>query len=198
MSNYHFTPSPSYGIGEHSFVTWTNAFSEEELPQLEKYCDSLELTNSVVGDNQTPTDETRISKVSWINYNSDSSFLYDRLASVARNLNGQFFKFNIHGFSEDIQYTVYDSSVNGHYTWHLDSGNTNFAPRKLSMVLQLSSPENYEGGDLEIFTCKEPEKVKKERGLISMFPSFRLHRVTPVTAGVRKSLVVWICGPSFV
>jgi PKHD-type hydroxylase len=30
-----------------------------------------------------------------------------------------------------------------------------------------------------------------------VFPSFRLHRVTPVTSGVRKTLVVWSTGPAF-
>ena len=139
MSNYHFAPSPSYGIGDHDFVTWTNAFSEEELQRLEKYCDSLELVDSVVGNNETPGEDTRISKVGWINYNNDSFFLYDRLASVARNLNGQFYRFNIHGFSEDMQFTVYDGSETGHYNWHVDSGNpsSNFPPRKLSMVLAI-------------------------------------------------------------
>jgi PKHD-type hydroxylase len=70
-------------------------------------------------------------------------------------------------------------------------------PRKLSVVLQLSDPSEYEGGDLEIMNCSEPTQVKKEKGLVTAFPSFMLHRVTPVTKGIRRTLVVWLTGPRF-
>jgi PKHD-type hydroxylase len=43
----------------------------------------------------------------------------------------------------------------------------------------------------------EPTKIKKEKGFIAMFPSFMLHRVTPITSGIRKTLVIWICGNAF-
>ena len=65
------------------------------------------------------------------------------------------------------------------------------------MVLQLSDPLEYVGGDLQIFTSPEPTSVDKEKGLIAAFPSYVLHKVTPVTQGTRKTLVVWVCGPSF-
>lgn len=200
MSNYHFAPSPSYGIGEHPFATWIDAFSEEELDKIVTYCDTLKLEESTVGSGETSPVEIRKSKVGWVEFNNETAFLYDRLAWVARSLNGQFFRYNVHGFSEHMQYTVYEGPDSGHYTWHLDSGvsNNSFPPRKLSLVLQLSSPEDYEGGELEILTSANPEVVTKKRGMIALFPSFRLHRVTPVTSGVRKTLVVWISGPSFV
>jgi PKHD-type hydroxylase len=61
----------------------------------------------------------------------------------------------------------------------------------------LSDPEEYQGGQLEVYTGVAPQEIKKEKGLISLFPSYVLHRVTPITSGIRKTLVVWICGPSF-
>ncbi len=79
----------------------------------------------------------------------------------------------------------------------MDCGPGNGSPRKLSMVLQLSDPSEYEGGDLELFTSANPIITKKQKGIIHAFPSYVMHRVTPVTKGVRKTLVVWIAGPRF-
>ena len=62
------------------------------------------------------------------------------------------------------------------------------------MTVQLSRPEDYEGGDLELFFGSEPYRVQKSRGTVIAFPSFALHRVTPVTRGTRWSLFAWICG----
>ena len=58
----------------------------------------------------------------------------------------------------------------------------------------MSDPNDYEGGDLQLNTGGSIISVKKEVGLICFFPSFVLHRVTPITSGVRTSLVTWLCG----
>ena len=63
--------------------------------------------------------------------------------------------------------------------------------------MQLSDPASYEGGNLEIMNSRDPQAMPRDRGVIIMFPSFTLHRVTKVTRGVRRSLVGWIGGPPF-
>lgn len=55
----------------------------------------------------------------------------------------------------------------------------------------------YEGGELQINTGKVLV-AEKEKGTVIIFPSYLLHRVTPVTKGIRRSLVLWIEGPAFV
>lgn len=200
MANYIFAPTPNFGVSEHPFVTWENGFTDEELNRLIAYCDTLEPKKAVVGGSAEDADISAIreSKVSWVGLNPDTEWIYDRLAFVARSLNGQFYKFDLYGFNEDLQYTTYKGDESGHYTWHLDTGATNdSAPRKLSMVLQLSDPEDYEGGDLEVFSSPNPTKVTRKKGMVTAFPSYMLHRVSPVTKGVRKTLVVWVCGPAF-
>ena len=42
---------------------------------------------------------------------------------------------------------------------------------------------------------KVPELKK---GAMILFPSFLLHKVSPVTKGTRNSLVGWVRGPNFV
>jgi PKHD-type hydroxylase len=201
MSNYHFLPSPTFGVSEHSFTTWREAFTNEELDKIVEIGNTLEQRKAVVSGNSVEDDISKIreSQVSWIKMNEETVWIYDRLAYVARCLNGEFYKFDLYGFSEDLQFTTYDSEKIGHYTWHQDSGGSRSSPpRKFSLVMQLTDPNDYEGGDLEVFTTSEPTKVNKERGMITAFPSYTLHRVTPITKGIRKSLVVWATGPAFV
>ena len=66
------------------------------------------------------------------------------------------------------------------------------------MVLMLSDPSEFEGGQLEIKTDSDnPITLEQKRGRAWFFPSYVLHRVTPVTKGTRRSLVLWIGGPEF-
>lgn len=200
MSNYQFSPSPSYGIGDYPFVTWENGFSEEELNQIIKIGSSLEMLEGKVDSENNLKKDVRRALTSWIEYNNDTAWLYDRLAYITRCLNGKFYKFDLYGFSEHMQFTEYKAEDQGHYTWHIDTGlnpENSFSPRKLSIVLQLSDPEEYEGGDLELFTSDPPLQILKCKGLVAAFPSYTLHRVTPVTKGIRRTLVVWTTGPSF-
>jgi PKHD-type hydroxylase len=37
----------------------------------------------------------------------------------------------------------------------------------------------------------------KKKGSVILFPSFTMHRVTPVTKGVRRSLVLWVGGEAY-
>lgn len=196
MSVYTFSPCGSLNQ-LHEFVTWENAFNEEELKAIQEYCDKLELKEASVTGNQIVTD-IRTSKTGWISYNDQVPFLYDRLAWVARQLNAKFYGFDLSGFVEDMQYTVYEAGDAGHYDWHLDMVPENLtAPRKLSLVLQLSDPSEYEGGELQTRISSKHSTVLKQKGLIAGFPSWMLHRVTPVTKGIRKTIVVWIAGPQF-
>ena len=100
---------------------------------------------------------------------------------------------------EDCQITRY--TKDGFYGWHVDGtgshteldgeGNT----RKLSMSVILNS--DYEGGDFEMRGL-ENKVPRLEKGSIIVFPSFIEHRVTPVTEGIRYSLVSWFVGPPYV
>ena len=197
MSVYRLPPSPSVAIPESSYATWHDGFTDIELEKIIALGDKLSINNAVVGGHGAVNKDIRFSKTGWISLNDESQFLYDKLGYIARQLNGQFFDFDIWGFVEDIQYTVYNGN-GGHYTWHLDRArDISNSPRKLSLVLQLSDPSEYEGGDLQFLDGHEPTTLEKKKGMVVAFPSFVLHRVTPVTSGCRKTCVVWLSGPRF-
>lgn len=195
---YTFAPASTLHQN-HSFLTWENAFSDEEIDIILNICNKLNIEKATLGG--TPNDEDfseiRVSKVGWLNQNPETMWIYDRLAYVARNLNAKFYGFDLFGFVEDMQFTIYDSETYGHYTWHIDMSEASPSTRKLSLVLQLSDPSEYEGGELQTMNSKEPSIIDKKKGLIAAFPGWALHRVTPVTSGIRKTLVVWIAGPQF-
>ena len=197
MSVYQVTPPPDLSTREENFVTWENAFSLEELSLIRKIGDNLAIGEGTIGGETSTTDtEVRQSKVGWIACTSETQFIYDRLGYVLRMINGEYFNFDMYGFVEDFQYTVYTSNSD-HYSWHIDKGNLNSSPRKISMVLQLSDPSEYEGGELEFQFGPSATVAQKKQGKIHAFPSWILHRVTPVTRGTRKTLVIWAAGPKF-
>ena len=198
MSVYFFAPSPDLSTNEQTFATWENGFSDSQINDIIRIGDDLIPKTATVSGAKENEDISKVrkSKTSWIQLNNQTTWLYDSLAYIVRQLNGQFFDFDLDGFVEDFQYTVYDGSGD-HYSWHIDKGPTTGSPRKLSIVLQLTDPSEYEGGDLEFLTAPGPILAKKQKGLIYAFPSWVLHRVTPVTSGVRRSLVVWVSGPKF-
>jgi len=94
---------------------------------------------------------------------------------------------------QDPQFTVYD--IDNFYEFHTDDDDHRDRMRKLSLSVFLSDPSTYEGGNFEFQNTSIPFK---EKGSIIVFPSFLLHRVTPVTSGIRYSLVNWFTGPAFV
>ena len=69
--------------------------------------------------------------------------------------------------------------------------------RKLSITVQLSDATEYEGGELQFMVNQNIITAPKEKGTAIIFPSFCLHRVTPVIKGSRKSIVGWIAGPPY-
>ena len=80
------------------------------------------------------------------------------------------------------------------------------AHRKLSLVVQLSDPADYDGAELELFQVHADagddelatfRAQSTAQGTVVVFPSFEYHRVTPLRSGMRHSLVSWVSGPPF-
>lgn len=129
----------------------------------------------------------------------------------ARLANAEIWNYEL-SVSQGVQFGHYTEG--GTYDWHKDEFDEPFgeeAPeiwrglsRKLSVAVNLSDPEEYEGGDL-LFkdtygTVVEDQEIREkvgQRGSIVVFPSYISHTVTPVTRGTRCSLVSWILGPPF-
>jgi PKHD-type hydroxylase len=147
-------------------------------------------------DSEFRTDNNyRDSKIEFIHPTDESSWVYAKSSSAIMNLNARFFNFDLFGFDEPLQLTEYNAP-SGKYKKHLDSC-IGICIRKLSIVVQLSDPNEYEGGDLQIHINDSPIPLNREQGMMLAFPSYILHEVTPITKGTRHSLVGWTSGEPF-
>lgn len=176
------------------WVWWDNYFTDQELDILQNLAkESKEIAR--IQSNNIPQLDIRRTRLNWVSNTEKTSWVFEKLGSLVSRVNAEFFRFDLTGFAEPIQLTNYMGTEEGTYDWHMDSSPA--INRKLSLVVQLTNPEDYEGGDLQILNGGHPVTVKKKRGFIAFFPSFFLHKVTPVTRGERQSLVLWITGPDF-
>lgn len=176
-----------------NFYYFVNQFTDTELNAINNLASKLQRQDAVTGDGLVSS--YRKSEVSWIDEDENSYWIYQKIAELAAVANKEMWNFDIWGFPDNLQYTVYHGN-GGHYDWHLDLG-PGMSNRKISMVMQLAGPDEYTGGDLEIKVGGNVLTVPKEKGLICFFPSFLLHRVTPTTSGTRISLVTWLGGNNF-
>ena len=62
----------------------------------------------------------------------------------------------------------------------------------LSATLFLSSPDEYDGGELIIEDSFGTQSVKLPAGHLVLYPGTSLHRVTPVTRGARIASFFWM------
>ncbi len=139
----------------------------------------------------------RRSRITWLD-ESSADWVFNRVVETVIDANRTHFGFDLVEFAERMQIARYDAQHRGHFDWHIDIGDGAFAKRrKLSFVIQLTTPEAYEGGDLELNATGWPKTASQNLGSAVLFPSFIPHRVTPVTRGHRYSLTKWIHGPPF-
>ena len=140
----------------------------------------------------------RVTTISWLPFD-EMKEMYNDINNFIQKANLNHFGFGDVQITEQAQFTEYPEG--GFYDWHMDCdvAMAHEPPvRKISMTLLLSPENQFEGGDFQIQTGGEPYNVEVKKGDIILFPSYILHRVSPVTKGVRHSLVAWTHGRAFV
>ena len=148
---------------------------------------AINTINTVDGVSVIP--KTRRSKTSFLPIDCDARLdLSGKLWAALLRANRVQFHFDLDE-CERLQLATYD--LGAEYNWHLDIGPGEAGRRKLSASVQLSNPSDYDGGDLEIWGASGGERGW---GALIVFPSYMLHRVSPITRGVRHSLVAWARG----
>lgn len=181
----------------HTHVTFPDCFSPAETEAI-----ILHARDGAMGDAGLvggATDHNlRRADIGWLDERDGTGWIMDRIIDVVREVNRAAFDFDLREFAESPQVARYGAEREGHFTWHSDIGDGPAARRrKLTIVVQLSAPETYEGGLLELMPDANAVVAEKAQGAATLFPSFVLHRVTPVTRGARHSLTVWAHGPAF-
>ena len=199
VKKFYVTPMKS-GMNPGHFHNHKNFLTEGNIQLLEETILDLKYQEGVTYTQDPNQKEQRKSQIKWIPHEEKFYWLFDKIYGIVHEVNQNFYNFSIIGTFDYIQYTEYRATNSGFYDWHMDIGPFPANSRKISVTIQLSDPEDYEGGDLKIFTGGNIENsitMAKEKGSITIFPSYMMHTVTPVTKGIRKSLVLWLGGTSF-
>jgi|TARA_R110000824_G_scaffold607_1_gene3808 PKHD-type hydroxylase len=170
-----------------------NVFTPPEIKAIIAIGEVNDLDKARTGGNKSSKD--RDSFVKFLFPNDATTWIFEKLSGVVTEMNARYWGFDLSGFEQGLQFTRYEAPGQ-HYDWHIDAGMIT-GHRKLSLTVQLSDPDDYEGGDLELRWGKDPMKANREQSMITVFPSWTMHRVTPVTRGRRFSLVAWVSGPPF-
>jgi len=180
-------------------LTWHGLFTAKELDRLERHCDGLALEQArVTGDGYNSIRSTR---VAWVHRNSETTeHLYSKMEEIVLRLNAEHFRSELSGLTT-LQYAVYSQSDAGYFDWHIDYGrdpsDPGQEPRKITLSVQLSDAGSYDGCDLEVRAAHLIDVAPRQRGALVAFRANALHRVTPITRGMRRSLVAWAAGPEY-
>ncbi len=180
-----------------SHISLTNALSPDECDRLISLIAAHHLKDAglVRG---TTAHNIRRAEIAWLDDIPEASWVLERMISLTAQANREAFQFDLSDFGESPQVARYTAEREGHFDWHSDIGAGNWAAkRKLTIVVQLSDPTSYEGGTLELRPDSTVRQAPRDRGTAIVFPSFVLHRVTPVSQGTRWSLTLWSHGPAF-
>lgn len=170
------------------------AFSEAECDFLILLGERVGLAPATVwagaGDRVDPA--VRSARTSYHPRGPGTDWIYDRLDRLFAEA-GEALGLAVGPVGEPLQIVRYD--VGGHFrTWHSDAGYDALDRRLVSVSVELSAPGDHEGGDLEIIPDTVGRRRTLARGGARFFPSKAIHRVTPVTSGIRHALVIWTGG----
>lgn len=177
------------------YAYWEKVFSEKECEKIIKIAKKKGLSKGKIIGNDKNFKHIRKNKICWLYPEDELEWAFQRIADVVVNLNERYFKFDIFDLGEGFQFTNY-KSPSDKYGKHIDRS-YNFVTRKLSISIQLTKPEKYEGGELYLYGNEKGELMSKEQGTLVLFPSYTLHEVKPVTKGERNALVSWVSGKQF-
>jgi len=179
-----------------NYYWFDKGFSVEELERIEEMTSNLEFEDAATGQEGAKVSNYRKSRIKWCPQNSEWDWVYTKLRDMIVGANNVMWKFDLTHMREQIQYTEYYGNNEGGYEWHMDCGSGVQNQRKISVTVQLSHPDDYVGGDLQ-FNLGQQLTAPRVQGAAVIFPSFYLHRVTPVVKGTRKSFVLWVGGEPY-
>lgn len=179
------------------FCVVNKVFDEDEVNKIIDLEDLQKFQKGFVGTSSAGRidSEYRDSEIMWIQHDESADWLFQKFGHLVSCVNTDHFMYEINHF-DAFQYTVYDK--NGHYDWHIDMSTESYNfERKISASILLSDPDEYEGGEFNIIPngmVDNPIVIKPNKGDVIFFASWMPHKVSPVTSGVRKSLVCWVMG----
>lgn len=186
--------------GKDNTAYWEGFLTSDDIALILDQPEWKSMQAGKVGSNiEAFNPDIRSSDIGWIGRRQELLAVWEKISNTVAEVNRRFFHLDLTGFYEPMQIGVYNADQRGHYDWHIDcNASYDMVPRKLSVSILLSDPSEYEGGELQVkIDSDASQTLDTQKGRAWFFPSYALHRVSPVTRGIRKSLVLWAGGPAF-
>lgn len=180
------------------WLMWESAITEEACDEIVKACLELPSKNATTfrsGEDPIYEDPNRKTQIRWLPKTQEFDWINQIFEEYAHRAN-EYFNVDL-SYIPELQFTEY-KDIGYHYGWHhdIDWPNQTGTHRKVSLVLQLTDPEEYEGGDFYFRHIENPNPdALKKKGTIIAFLSYHEHCVEAITNGARTSLVGWYRGP---
>ena len=189
---------PQEEVDLQNYYYYNEGFNKTELDKVYKGVDALPFVQAGVAQENSVDKKIRSSSIKWVPKEANWEWLYEKMMNMALEANKALWHFDLISIMDNIQYTEYYASEGGHYGWHQDIGPGWLSNRKISITVQLSGPDEYEGGNLDYWQGGEGHTTApKGKGTVFIFPSYMMHRVSPVTKGTRRSFVLWVGGQHY-
>lgn len=188
------------------FIVDHNFFTASECDFISHHCSTLKLKEGEEYNKYSHIPQQRRANIAFIDtITPETQWLYEKFNNIITHYNDSHFDYDITGY-DYMQYAKY--GVGDKHDFHMDLPmGTRMLDyyltecfRKLSVILLLSEPGvDFEGGNFEInhFSEQFPNNTNMRKGTVLIFPSFMLHRVAPITSGIRQTISVWPIGPKF-
>lgn len=167
--------------------------NSQELQEIQDYISNLKDTD--YKHNEIKYEEFNNYRSCEIHYPSSSSVFFRIGKRIFQSINKQYYQYDLRNVYEFQLIKYYEG---GNYNWHCDYGVSprKGVVRKLSMSIQLSSPNDYEGGELQLIDYgNHTINFSNSLGAVIVFDAKLPHKVWPVTFGKRIALVGWVSGP---
>lgn len=116
--------------------------------------------------------------------------VFDQVQAAVLLANKSWWRFSIDTWAGGVRGYVAPNGLPTHVD--LESGNDRL---KLAASVLLTDPDDFDGGQVEILFGSSVVKVPRTRGTVVVFPAWLAHRVSEVTRGERRSLVLAALGP---
>ena len=183
----------------HQTVDYIESFTKEQCDKIINYCENIGFTpnrdysheETGIHHDKRPRNLVQNNIVNLVG--DDVQWIYDRMIHILNDCN-QHFQFDITEM-RGISIVRYD--IGDHYKKHHDLLMEMEGSRKLSISIQLSEPEDYDGGELVLYTGEIPIYSPTLKGSGIMYVATIVHEVLPVTRGHRYSLVAHYSGPKW-
>jgi len=178
------------------YYEWLSAYSSEQIKEINKAIDKEDnkLENPELG-----LHFKNITTVKSVKYGAIKHLISTFVDSAFRVAQNDF-GYTVFPFQDVtlLNYNTYDSKNKADYDWHTDGSRSSTNDIKLTVLINLSE-KIYRGGEFQILTSAQPQTIESYSygGSAFMFKSHILHKVKPLTHGVRKSLSLFLHGPRF-